>query len=166
MRTATILFAAALSLLAGLPAVADERLPQPLREAAARLLDGARLFALDSSFRADMRMAGQGLKFPDDLPADAVTELTALEANLQEKARMPFRETLIDIYAARLSKQQLDEAADFFTSPAGQARATVIELQATRPELHSQRAFGIDETLQAMIDKAASERGLMTPKPN
>ena len=155
----------ALSALGATPAIADEdRPPLPLRQEAARMLDAAKLFAADTSFRAGPIAASRGYRFPDDFPPEAARAIGEAEAKVRERADGPFRETMIDIYASRMTLEQLAAAANFLATPAGQARVAMIQRQAVTPDLSWSRVFAQDKPLRAAVRDAAKQRGLALPE--
>ncbi len=157
--------AAALILLAAIPAHADkDRPPLPVRQEAARMLDTAKLFAADTSFRAAMIIASRGYRFPEDFPPETVQAIGDVEEKVRERAAAPFRETMIDIYASKMTQDQLAAAADFLASPAGQARVAMIQRQAVTPELSWSRVFAQDKPLRDAVAAAARDRGIALPK--
>lgn len=159
-----IVIVALAAVLLAAPAHAADRPPEANRAEAARLLDAAHMFGADQSFRAAPRISARGHRYPDDFPAEAVAAIAEKEAKLREKADGPFRETLIDVFASKLSLDQLRAAADFMQSPAGQARGRMIQRQNAEPALSYNRVFTQDKELRAAVATEAKARGIVLPE--
>lgn len=156
----------AIGLTATAPALAaDPRIAPEHRAEVARLIDGGKQFGLDATFRADAQAAIRGYRFPDDFPPALAAKLKAEEAKVQEKSRVPYRETLIDAFAKRLSPENAKAAADFFETPAGRARAEWVQQQIADPNLTG-RLFAYDAEVLSAVQAAAAAQGLTVPKPD
>jgi hypothetical protein len=157
------LLAAPLLVLLISPVRAESKPTPEQRQLAARLLDTGKMLGLDNTFHAAPRAAAQGRRFPDEFPGDVVTRLQTLEATVLEKSAVPFREVLIDRYSAVLTPDQLREAADFLSTPAGQARVSFIQAQNRDPALQSGPVFRFDPALVESVKQAAGQAGLVVP---